>query len=47
MLYTLLYTCKDCNLQWEDIFEEKYGECDDECENCGKAMTPIKNEWRK
>lgn len=40
----LYYYCSCCNFEWQDNYEEKYGECDDECEHCGNVYSPFVNQ---
>lgn len=36
----LYYFCLLCNKKWEDLYEKEYGDCDSECEICGKDFSP-------
>ena len=36
----LIYNCPKCKEEWEDSYEEEYGECDDDCPNCGLCCSP-------
>lgn len=41
ILFCNFYKCPDCQCEWEDTWDSQ---CDDECPECGKPITPYKSE---